>query len=55
MNQYWTTFARHGDPARADLPDWPDVSTGHVQSLAPERMGTDYVAEHSLDFWARMP
>ncbi|MEV6159857.1 carboxylesterase family protein [Nonomuraea sp. NPDC052129] len=56
MNQYWTAFARHGDPARADLPDWPDVSTGYVQSLAPERIGgTDYVADHSLDFWGRMP
>nr|WP_263655296.1 hypothetical protein [Nonomuraea aurantiaca] len=53
---YRAGTSRHGDPARADLPVWPDVSAGYVQSLAPERIGgTDYVAEHGLDFWARMP
>lgn len=56
MNRYWTAFASHGDPAQAGLPAWPGLGTGHVQSLAPERIGsTDYVAEHRLDFWARMP
>ncbi|MEV0703656.1 carboxylesterase family protein [Saccharopolyspora sp. NPDC050389] len=56
MNRYWTAFATSGDPACADLPTWPDAGTGHVQSLAPERIGgTDYAAEHALDFWARMP
>jgi para-nitrobenzyl esterase len=56
MNRYWAAFATHGDPACVDLPAWPDVGTGHVQSLTPERIGgTDYVAEHRLDFWARMP
>ncbi|MGV9776891.1 carboxylesterase family protein [Streptosporangium sp. NPDC003464] len=55
-NRYWVAFATHGDPACADLPAWPGVGTGHVQSLAPGRIGgTDYVAEHRLDFWARMP
>ncbi|MDF5757372.1 TetR family transcriptional regulator [Spongiactinospora sp. TRM90649] len=38
------------------LPVWPGVDSGHVQSLAPDRIGgTDYVAEHRLDFWAHMP
>lgn len=56
MNRYWTAFATHGDPSCVDLPAWPDLRTGHVQSLAPERIGnTDYVAEHRLDFWTRMP
>jgi para-nitrobenzyl esterase len=56
MNRYWTAFAAHGAPGRADLPAWPDVGTGYVQSLAPGRIGrTDYVAGHDLDFWARMP
>lgn len=56
MNRYWTAFAADGDPARDDLPAWPDFGTGHVQSLAPDRVGgTDYVAEHRLGFWERMP
>lgn len=56
MNEYWTNFATSGDPATTELPAWPDFGTGHVQSLAPERIGaTDYAAEHSLDFWTEMP
>lgn len=56
MNRYWAAFAANGDPACTELPVWPDLGTGHVQSLAPERIGgTDYVVEHRLDFWARMP
>ena len=56
MNRYWAAFAADGDPACPDLPAWPDTATGHVQSMAPEWIGgTDYVAEHHLDFWARMP
>ncbi|MBW4719402.1 carboxylesterase/lipase family protein [Saccharothrix obliqua] len=56
VNRYWTTFAAHGDPAHPDLPGWPGFATGHVQSLAPARIGrVDHVAEHRLDFWARMP
>ncbi|MGW5648798.1 carboxylesterase/lipase family protein [Saccharopolyspora sp. NPDC003752] len=56
MNRYWSSFAANGDPACADLPAWPDAATGHVQSLAPERIGgTDYAAGHALDFWSRMP
>ena len=56
MHRYWAAFATHGDPACVDLPAWPDLGTGHVQSLAPDRIdGTDYKADHRLDFWARMP
>ena len=56
MNRYWAAFATYGTPACDDLPSWPDVGSGHVQSLAPERIGgTDYAAEHRLEFWARMP
>jgi para-nitrobenzyl esterase len=47
MIRYWAAFAAHGDPG------WPAFGTGHVQSLAPGRIGpTDYVAGHQLDFWA---
>ncbi|MBY8848093.1 carboxylesterase/lipase family protein [Saccharothrix longispora] len=56
VNRYWTAFAAHGDPAHPDLPDWPGLRTGHVQSLAPDRIGgADYAADHRLDFWARLP
>ncbi|MBB5808774.1 para-nitrobenzyl esterase [Saccharothrix ecbatanensis] len=56
MNRYWAAFATHGDPACADLPAWPSFGAGHVQSLAPGRIeGTDYRAEHRLEFWAGMP
>lgn len=55
LNRYWAAFAESGDPARADLPPWPDLGTGHVQSLAPARIGgVDYVAEHHLDLWSRL-
>ncbi|WP_433868642.1 carboxylesterase family protein [Saccharopolyspora sp. CA-218241] len=56
MNRYWTAFAAHGDPARADLPAWPGFGTGHVQSLIPGRIdGVDYRGEHALDFWSALP
>ncbi|MGH8795373.1 MAG: carboxylesterase/lipase family protein [Stackebrandtia sp.] len=56
--QYWTTFARNGDPNGADLPEWPAFGDdGYVQSLAPGEEGitrSDYAAEHKLDFWRNL-
>ncbi|MFT7837965.1 carboxylesterase family protein [Saccharothrix sp. BKS2] len=54
VNRYWAAFAARGEPTGDGLPAWPRFE--HVQSLAPDRIGgTDYVAGHHLDFWARMP
>lgn len=56
MNRYWTAFAAAGDPSAPGLPPWPRVSTGHVQSLAPGRIGAaDYRADHHLGLWEAMP
>lgn len=53
MNRYWAAFARNGDPARQDLPAWPDFGNGYVQSLSPQRIeGVNYAADHQLDLWA---
>jgi para-nitrobenzyl esterase len=53
MIRYWTTFARHGDPNVAGLPDWPRFTTpGTVLSLAPNAIRpVDYAREHRLAFW----
>ncbi|PKW14867.1 carboxylesterase/lipase family protein [Saccharopolyspora spinosa] len=54
INRYWANFARSGDPNGPDLPGWQTFSAAdpHVQSLHPEQItGTDFAAEHRLDFW----
>jgi para-nitrobenzyl esterase len=62
MIQYWTTFARSGDPNGAGVPSWRPFDEArpvpYVQSLAPGPDGigpVDYAAEHQLDFWSRLP
>ncbi len=55
MIDYWAAFARTGDPARADGPDWPRLTAHrpHVQSLAPDDItGVDFATEHHCAFWA---
>lgn len=59
MIRYWTNFARTGNPNDANLNRWPPFrptqGVPHVQSLAPDRIGSvDYAAEHHLDFWATL-
>jgi para-nitrobenzyl esterase len=56
MIRYWATFARHGDPNGAGLPEWPRFTTPDtVLSLAPDAIGpVDYAQEHRLAFWTQI-
>ncbi|KAA0021685.1 carboxylesterase/lipase family protein [Antrihabitans cavernicola] len=55
MIEYWSTFARTGNPNSDRTPNWnpatPDSST--VQRLSSEGAGTvDAAAEHQCQFWS---
>jgi para-nitrobenzyl esterase len=57
MVEYWTRFARTGQPSTAGMPQWPrfQPSSVRVLSLAPEPVGihpVDLAAEHQCGFWA---
>ena len=58
MIDYWTAFARSGDPNGPDRPVWAPVADGRIKglSLAPtDQTGikpVDLEAEHHCDFWA---
>jgi para-nitrobenzyl esterase len=56
MQGYWTSFAKHGNPATLRQPAWPRFgsATQRVLSLVPPRpqVETDFSAEHHCGFWA---
>ncbi|MEU2390343.1 carboxylesterase family protein [Streptomyces sp. NPDC007369] len=63
MVDYWTTFARTGNPNTANAPLWPVLRPSSplarsVQSLAPGPGGiepVDAYAAHRCSFWDRLP
>ncbi|TCC52763.1 carboxylesterase family protein [Kribbella capetownensis] len=53
MMQYWTQFARTGNPNAPGQPRWqPFQNKDHVQSLDPSRIASaDLAQEHQCAFW----
>jgi para-nitrobenzyl esterase len=54
MIDYWTAFAKTGDPNRAGGPVWPSFSPHRpsVLSLAPDNIiVVDLATEHHCTFW----
>ncbi|HEU4732308.1 MAG TPA: carboxylesterase family protein [Kofleriaceae bacterium] len=55
MVDYWTTFARTGQPSSSGTPVWPryQTATDTMQSLAPAtpRPTTGFAADHKCAFW----
>ncbi|QIS09783.1 carboxylesterase family protein [Nocardia arthritidis] len=56
MIDYWTRFARTGDPNRSGTPNWPEYRTAtDVLSLAPNMIHpVDLDAEHRCGFWSTL-
>jgi len=56
MIDYWTRFARTGNPNARGLAAWPEFHSGqYVQSLSAESVRrTDFRADHHLGFWQRL-
>jgi para-nitrobenzyl esterase len=56
MQGYWTSFAKHGNPATLRQPAWPHFgsATQRVLSLVPPQpqVESDFSAEHHCGFWA---
>ncbi len=60
MIDYWTTFARTGNPNQLGQPYWAPASRSAVTGLsfAPAEQGgikkVDLQGEHHCDFWAAL-
>jgi para-nitrobenzyl esterase len=58
MLDYWTAFARTGNPNGPDRPHWAPASKNAITglSLAPTEQGgikkVNLQTEHHCDFWA---
>jgi para-nitrobenzyl esterase len=55
MRDYWTHFARSGNPNSPAAPEWRPISSGQVQALTAPLPGAqslaDYHARHKCAFW----
>ncbi|MGY1439132.1 carboxylesterase/lipase family protein [Streptomyces reniochalinae] len=55
MIDYWTTFARDGEPTGGGLPGWQPYNGSYVQALAPGHTGrTDFGTAHKYAFWKHL-
>ena len=58
MIDYWTQFAKSGDPNSSGVPFWHryDATADEFQSLAPPSPMSEFefAADHNCDFWAAL-
>jgi para-nitrobenzyl esterase len=55
VRQYWTKFARLGNPNLSGAADWRELSEARVQLLIPpvptSESSADFFARHKCGFW----
>ncbi|MCE7006698.1 carboxylesterase family protein [Kibdelosporangium philippinense] len=55
ITEYWTTFAKTGNPNTHSLPHWPRHTPGQAQSLAPTTIKqVNAHQEHNCAFWTSL-